>query len=70
MDIIEKDRRNVTDCMLELISQWLKHYEGAGDLPRTWQMVVNAVRDSGHGGLAMELAMKCGECVVSLWYSV
>ena len=58
MDIIEKDRHNVTDCMLELISKWVKHYEGAGDLPRTWQTVVNAVRDSGHGGLAVELARK------------
>ena len=79
MDIIEKDRHSVTDCMLELISKWVTHFEGTGDLPRTWQTVVNAVRYSGHLGLAMELARKhdvtltqqqLSQQLVSVWYSV
>ena len=61
MDIIETDNRGrSTDCMLNLVTQWLREDEGTGQLPRTWETVVDAVKDSGaeHARLARELAKK------------
>ena len=61
MDTIEKDNnKSVTDCMLDLVTKWVGQYEGSGGLPRTWQTVVEAVRKSGCGVLAEELAKKYG----------
>ena len=47
-------------CMLHLVGSWLSHQTGTGDLPRTWETVVEAVRDAGSQKLAMELAEKHG----------
>ena len=60
MDTIDKDNKGSTDCMLDLVTKWLTHHEGSGQLPRTWQMVVEAVQLSGFGQLASELADKHG----------
>lgn len=60
LDAIERDSRGSTDCMLDLVTKWVTHYDGTGDLPRTWQTVVDAVRDSGFRQLALELAEKHG----------
>ena len=59
MDSIENNNsNNVTDCMLDLVTKWVNKYEGSGDLPRTWQTVVEVVSKSGWGKLAEELAKK------------
>lgn len=60
MDIIAKDNKESPYCMLDLVTKWVTHFEGSGDLPRTWQTVIEAVRDLGYGKLAEELAMKYG----------
>ena len=61
MNIIEKDNRGSSaDCMLDLVTRWLREDEGTGQLPRIWETVVKAVKDSGaeHARLARELAKK------------
>ena len=60
MDAIEKDRSGSTHCMLELVSKWVYRNNDTGDLPRTWTTVVKAVKSSGHGKLAEDLAKKYG----------
>ena len=47
MDTIEQDNRGSTDCMLDLVTKWVTHHEGTGDLPRTWQTVDKAIRLTG-----------------------
>lgn len=56
MDTISKDNKESTDCMLDLVTKWMTYDEGSGQLPRTWQTVVEAVRLSGFKQLASELA--------------
>ena len=59
MNIIETDNRGrSTDCMSDLVTRWLRQDEGTGQLPRTWETVVKAVKCSVHGKLAEELARK------------
>lgn len=60
MDAIEKDRSGSTHCMLELVSKWVNRNNDTGDLPRAWTTVVKAVKKSGHGKLAEDLAKKYG----------
>ena len=60
LDRIEKDRSNERDRMLQLVEKWLAHENGTGDLPRTWETVVQAVKKTGPGRLAEELAEKHG----------
>ena len=61
LDTIENNNsKNVTDCMLDLVTKWVDVYEGSGNLPRTWQTVVEAVSKSGWGKLAEELAKTHG----------
>ena len=60
MDGISKDTSDVGDCMLRLVEKWLVHENGTGDLPRTWQTVVQAVKNTGKRQLAEKLAGKCG----------
>ena len=61
MDAMNKDNfGNTSDCMLDLVSRWVNCHKGTGDLPRTWQTVVEAVRDAGFEPLAKELAQKHG----------
>ena len=47
MDTIAQDNRRSTDCMLDLVTKWVTHHEGTGDLPRTWQTVDKAIRFTG-----------------------
>ena len=60
MDTIERDKKESIDCMLDLVNKWMSHYNGSGDLPRTWPTVVKTVSSSGYGELAEELAKKYG----------
>ena len=60
MGTIETDNRKSTDCMLDLVTKWVRKDEGTGDLPRTWETVIKAVKASGHKQLAKELAGEFG----------
>ncbi len=60
MDQIETDNRKSTDRMLDLVTKWVSRDDKTGDLPRTWETVVKAVKDSGHKQLAEELAREFG----------
>ena len=62
MDIIDGDNKShVGACMLHLVENWLAHdNNGTGDLPRTWDTVVQAVKKTGKGRLAEELAQRYG----------
>ena len=59
-DTIEKNNRECSDCMLDLVTKWVNKDEGTGDLPRTWETVVKAVKISGRIQLARELAEHYG----------
>ena len=59
MEIIETSKRGQPgDCMLELLNRWTSKEDGTGNLPRTWQTVLDAVKKSGHGAFAESLAPK------------
>ena len=58
MNTIEADHRKVSDCMLQLVSQWMTYQSKTGGRPRTWETVVKAVKDTGDGVLAEEIAAK------------
>ena len=58
INTIDADNRRSTDCMLALVTKWVNKDEGTGELPRTWQTVVEAVKSSGHKQLARDLAEK------------
>ena len=61
LEAIESDKRGKPDdCMLDLVCKWTSNDSGTGTLPRTWETVVEAVKDSGDGGLAEDLAQKHG----------
>ena len=61
MGSIDKDNKSdVGACMLQLVEKWLAPENGTGDLPRTWETVVQAVKKTGLGRLAEELAEKHG----------
>ena len=57
---IGSDRSGVGDCMLELVEKWVVCENGTGDLPRTWQTVVQAVRVTSSEHLAKQLAEQQG----------
>lgn len=44
------------DCMQDLVYKWTSKQEGTGSLPRTWQTLVDAVKESGDRVLAEDLA--------------
>ena len=48
------------DCMLDLLGRWTSNQAGTGTLPRTWQTVVEAVKETGFGLIAENLAHKHG----------
>ena len=50
----------LNECMLDLVGRWISKEEGTGDLPRTWQTVVDAVKKAGFVGIAEKLAQKHG----------
>ena len=56
MDEISKDNSDVASCMSQLVKRWIDHENGTGDLSRTWQTVVQAVKDMGIRPLAKQLA--------------
>ena len=61
MEAIETSKRgNPEDCMLDLLGKWTSNQAGTGTLPRTWQMVVEAVKKTGFGAIAENLALKHG----------
>ena len=61
MNIIETSTRGQPeDCMLELLGRWTSNQAGTGALPRTWQTVVEAVKETGFGVIAEKLAHKHG----------
>ena len=51
---------NPADCMLDLLGKWTSNQAGTGTLPRTWQTVVEAVKKTGFGVIAENLALKHG----------
>ena len=60
LDVISYDNPNAASCMLQLVEKWLYRDNGTGDLPRTWQTVVQAVKRTGNGLLAKQLAEQHG----------
>ena len=48
------------DCMLDLLSRWTSNQAGTGTLPRTWQTVVEALKETGFVAIAENLAQKHG----------
>ena len=61
MEAIETSKRgNPADCMLDLLGKWTSNQAGTGALPRTWQTVVDAVKKTGFGVIAENLALKHG----------
>ena len=60
MDGFSMNNSNVASCMLQLVEKWLGHDNWTGDLPRTWQTVVQAVKYTGKGLLAEQLAERHG----------
>ena len=61
MEIINSNNKgNLEECMLDLVGKWTSHQAGTGTLPRTWRTVVTAVKKTGDGVLAQELALQHG----------
>ena len=60
MNSIEKNNANVGERMLQLVEKWLGEEDQTGDLPRTWETVVQAVRSMGKRPLAQKLAQQYG----------
>ena len=58
LDSIGTDNPKVGERMLQLVEKWLGHDNGTGDLPRTWETVVHAVKKTGKGRLAETLAQQ------------
>ena len=60
-EAIKKDNGgNSGDCMLHLLGKWTSNQAGTGSLPRTWQTIVDAVKRTGSGVIAENLALKHG----------
>ena len=61
MDAIRLNNGGTTDdCMLDLLGKWISNQAGTGNLPRTWQTVVEAVKATGFEAIAENLAHKHG----------
>lgn len=60
IETIDKNSKECADCMLDLVTKWVSKDDGTGDLPRTWQTVVMAVKYSERAQLARDLAKKYG----------
>ena len=59
MNIIDTSKRGQPeDCMLELLDRWTSKEDGTGNLSRTWQTVIDAVKKTGYGAFAESLALK------------
>ena len=57
---IDADNSNVRERMLQLVEKWLGYDNRTGDLPRTWETVVQAVKSTGKGRLAEQMAQQYG----------
>ena len=55
LDFISQINSDVASCMLQLVEKWLCHDNGTGNLPRTWETVVLAVKRTGRELLAEQL---------------
>ena len=61
MDAIKLNNGGTADdCMLDLLGRWISNQAGTGSLPRMWQTVVEAVKSTGFGAIAENLAQKHG----------
>ena len=61
MNIIETSKcGQPEDCMLDLLGRWTSNQAGTGTLPRTWQTVVEALKETGFVAIAENLAQKHG----------
>ena len=61
MNIIKTSTRGKPDdCMLDLLGRWTSNQTGTGTLPRTWQTVVEPVKETGFGAIAENLTHKHG----------
>ena len=72
VNAIEMEQRGKPrSCVLHLLGRWLLHQAGTGDLPRSWETVVAAVKEAGFRKLAEEVAerhrvtLTCGSDKVS-----
>ena len=61
IDAIAKNNKGVSsDCMLQLVSQWMIEEIGTGRRPHMWETVVMAVKSTGLESLVEELAKEYG----------
>ena len=61
MESIETSKRGrPEDCMLDLLGRWTSNQAGTGTLPRTWQTIVEAMKETGFRAIAENLAHKHG----------
>ena len=60
IETIDKNSNECADCMLDLVTKWVNKDDETGDLPRTWETVVMAVKYSGRAQLARDLAKEHG----------
>lgn len=61
IDAIAKNNKGVpSDCMLQLVSQWMNEELGNGHCPHMWETVVMAVKSTGLESFAEELAKTYG----------
>ena len=61
MEAIETSKHSKPDdCMLDLLGKWSSKLAGTGTLPCTWQTIVEAVKKTGFGVIAENLALKHG----------
>ena len=63
LNVISCDNFSVTSRMFQLLDKWLGHEDGTGDLPRAWHTVVQAVKHTGKGLLAEQLAQQLGATI-------
>ncbi len=52
------------DCMLDLLGRWTSNQAGTGTLPRTWQTVVEAKKETEFEGIAIKHGLTHAEPVI------
>ena len=58
MEAIQRENGgSPADCMLDMLGKWTSCLAGTGNLPRTWQTIVDAVQFSGDRILAHNLSL-------------
>ena len=62
MDTVQKDCGDeVKGCFLEVTERWLSGEDGTGDLPRTWEVVFDALKQTGFPLLVREVKEQLSE---------